>query len=318
MLTPPSRHRSAATVVLAALAPAVWGSTYIIFTETLPTSHAWTVGGLRTVCAGALLLAVRPGAIGSDQIGRVLALAAINIAVFSACLFTAAARLPGGVAATLTSMQPLLVLGLTTALSRQRITALEIGACLLGVVGVGFISLTPQARPDAIGIFAALAAAASMSIGTVLVHRWSDLPSPATLAGWQLTLGGMMLLPVAHVFEGPVALDTPRALLGLTVLVIVGTALPQWAWTRGIRELGPGVAYFTLLSPLVAAVVGAVVLGQVPSVSQLVGGVLVLGTSAFGIARLTPHRSARFHWSGFAVEDRSTRGLAPQSPERFV
>ena len=71
-----------------------------------------------------------------------------------------------------------------------------------GVVGVGLVVLRGGMTLDAVGVAAALGAAAVMATGMVLSKRW---PSPAPLlatTGWQLVAGGLVAAPVALAVEG--------------------------------------------------------------------------------------------------------------------
>ena len=94
-------------LLLTALAPAIWGSTYVVTTLMLPADYPLTVAMLRALPAGILLLlAVRQLPQGVWWL-RAFILGALNFSVFWALLFVAAYRLPGGVAATLGAVQPL-------------------------------------------------------------------------------------------------------------------------------------------------------------------------------------------------------------------
>ena len=97
-------------LVLAAAAPAIWGSTYIVATETLPGWHPLTVAALRALPAGLLLLLLVRRLPRGVWIARMAVLGALNFGLFWALLFVAAYRLPGGVAATVGAVQPLAVL----------------------------------------------------------------------------------------------------------------------------------------------------------------------------------------------------------------
>jgi probable blue pigment (indigoidine) exporter len=97
-------------ILLTALAPAVWGSTYIVTTELLPDGYPLSVAMLRALPAGLLLLVlVRTLPQGIWWL-RVTVLGALNFSIFWWLLFVAA--YPGGVAATVGAVQPLIVLGL--------------------------------------------------------------------------------------------------------------------------------------------------------------------------------------------------------------
>src|SRR5690606_32932088 len=119
--------------------------------------------------------------------------------------------------------------------------------------------------------------AASMAAGTVLTKRWRTPAGvgPATMAGWQLTAGGLLLLPVAFLIEGaPPAIDVPAA-AGYLYLAVIGGAIAYWIWFRGVSRLpATSVAFLILLSPLSAAVIGWVALGEALSPLQMIGMVI--------------------------------------------
>src|SRR5450830_850686 len=97
-------------IVLTALAPAIWGSTSIVASELLPPDRPFTAALIRVLPAGLLLLLFSWQAPARRDTWRLLVLGALNIGVFQALLFVAAYRLPGGLAAVLGAIQPLLVM----------------------------------------------------------------------------------------------------------------------------------------------------------------------------------------------------------------
>lgn len=273
------------TVMLAtALAPVLWGTTYLVFTQTLPVGHPLLVGALRALPAGALLMLLGPGLPPRDKLLRLLLVGLANIGVFFALLFVAAQRLPGGVAATVMSVQPLIVGLLAWPMLGRQPRPAQLAAALAGTLGVGLLILGPAAKLDAIGVVAALAAAGSMAIGTVLIERWGRIGTPLALAAWQLALGGLVLLPVALIVEGLPPVPTLRNVAGFAYLIVIGTALGYWLWVRGIGVLGADVTFLSLLSPLTATVLGALVLGEWFSPMQTGGALLILGATVAGMA----------------------------------
>lgn len=76
---------------------------------------------------------------------RSLVLGTLNIGAFFALLFIAAYRLPGGVAATVGAVQPLLVALLAAGLLGERLTPRTALAAAAGVAGVGLL-LVPATR----------------------------------------------------------------------------------------------------------------------------------------------------------------------------
>ncbi|MBV8647045.1 EamA family transporter [Paludibacterium sp.] len=269
-------------VVLTALTPVIWGSTYIVTTQLLPPDRPFTAALIRVLPAGLLLVVASGGRLPRALWGRMLILSALNIGLFQALLFVAAYRLPGGLAAVLGATQPLLVMSLAWALDRQQPARLALWGSLAGVAGMAALLLSPGSRWDSIGMLAAMAGAVSMACGTYFSRRWqSPLPVMA-VTGWQLLLGGVMLLPLALAADPPLPALGPGAWLGYGYLSLFGALLAYWLWFRGIARL-PTVAVSSLglLSPLTAVLLGWLLLGQTFTSVSLIGLATVLsGVSA--------------------------------------
>ncbi len=265
-----------------ALGPVIWGSTYIVTTELLPPDRPFTAALLRTLPAGLLLvLWCRRWPAWGDWVGwrRLLVLAALNIGVFQALLFVAAYRLPGGVAAVVGAVGPLVVMGLTWALDHRRPPGLALVAGALGVLGMAALLLSPGASWDMVGVAAALVGTLCMAAGTFWSRRWrSDLPVLA-FTGWQLLAGGVMLAPVAWAVDPPLPTLTSTHIAGYLHLSLAGTLVAYALWFRGIARL-PSVAVSSLglLSPVTAALLGWALLGQAMTGVSLVGMLVVLAS----------------------------------------
>lgn len=266
-----------ANILLTALAPISWGTTYAVATEFLPPGHPLLVAALRSLPIGILLtLGLRKFPQGVWW-WRILIVGGLNIGLFQALLFVAAYRLPGGVAATAGAIQPLLVVLFTWLILSKKPASLSVVAAIGGFMGVGLLVLNPAARLDSIGIIAAIAGAGAMALGTVLVKRWKPPVSAIVFTAWQLAVGGLMLLPVALVTEGTFTEVTRTNLWGFIYLGLIGTALAYALWFRGIGQLSPTtVSYLGLLSPVVASLIGYIFLQETFTSTQLVGVAIVL------------------------------------------
>jgi probable blue pigment (indigoidine) exporter len=264
--------------VTTAAAPAVWGSTYVVTTTLLPDGRPLLSGVLRALPAGLLLLALTRQLPRGSWWWRSAVLGTLNIGAFFALLFVSAYRLPGGVAAVLGATGPLLVLVLAATLLDERATRRAVASAVVAAVGVALTVLTAGARLDAWGVAAGLAGAGSMALGIVLTRRWGR-PAPAlTTTAWQLTAGGLVLLPVALAVEGPPPALSAAAVGGYAYLSLVGSALAYTLWFRGLERLPAGsVSLLGQLSPVVAAALGWAVLEQQLTAVQLVGMTLALG-----------------------------------------
>ncbi|MBC06835.1 EamA family transporter [Thalassospira sp.] len=277
---------------LTALAPIIWGSSYIVTTEMLPDGFPLTVALLRALPAGLILLLVVRQLPPAGWRTRVFVLGALNFAVFWSMLFVAAYRLPGGVAATLGAIQPLLVLFLARVALGSGITMLGIVAAVSGLIGVAMLVLGPTSSLDPIGIAAALLGAASMAAGTVMTRKWQPPVSPLTFTAWQLTAGGLLLIPVALMVEPGFPIPNLTNLAGLVWLGLIGAALTYFLWFRGIARLGPTtVTSFGFLSPTSAVLLGWIILGEALSPLQMAGVIVVLASIWLGQRAARPKAS---------------------------
>lgn len=286
-------------LLLTALAPMIWGSTYIVTSQLLPPDRPFTAACIRALPAGVLLLLFtsrmfrreegrRAG--GLSRFVRLLILAALNIGVFQALLFVAAYRLPGGLAAVLGSVQPLIVMLLVWAVDGVRPLAATLLSAVAGVIGMAMLLLSPQTVFDGLGIGAALLGAVCMATGVWLTRRWQmDMPVLA-LTGWQLLLGGLMLLPLALWVDLPLPVLTPVQWGAYAYLCVVGALVAYALWFRGLGRLPvEAAASLGLLSPLTAVLLGWVLLGQ--SITGVAGvGLVIVLASVFGVQWSTARR----------------------------
>lgn len=264
-------------LALTALAPLVWGSSYIVTTQFLPNLDPLTVSVLRALPAGLLLLCLVRQIPAGHWVWKMFVLGALNFAIFWSLLFFAAYRLPGGVAAVMGALQPFVVIFASRLLLGSPIKVLSVFAVAAGAVGVALIVLTPEAKLDIWGVVAGIAGSASMAFGTVLSRKWQPPVSALTFTSWQLTAGGLLLVPFAPFAPTDWSTISGTNILGLAYLGLVGAALTYIIWLRGIRIIQPTAASILgLLSPLSAALLGWVFLNETLSVSQSFGMMVVL------------------------------------------
>ena len=270
-------HSRAAAIFTTACAPLIWGSTYLVTTEFLPPDRPLTAALLRVLPAGLLLLMYARVLPRRSEWSTVILLGILNIGFFQAMLFVAAYRLPGGLAAVLSSTQTLMVLLLTWLIGKTMPPKAAWLWAAAGVAGIALMVLSPQARYDAWGIAAALSGAASMSLGVYLSkHRRTSLPVLA-FAGWQLLVGGLCLLPAALLAELPLPALTLANIGGYLYLCLFGAVLAYVLFFSGLARLPPAVvSSLGLLSPVCAFALGWLFLGQGMDGKSLLGFALAL------------------------------------------
>ncbi|MET3923544.1 EamA family transporter [Arthrobacter sp. UYEF20] len=276
-------------ILTTAVAPALWGTTYLTTTMFLPEDRPLLAATLRALPAGALLLLVCRQLPRGEWWWKSWVLGILNIGAFFALLFIAAYRLPGGVAAIVGGIQPLVVALLASRVLYERLTPRIVAAGVTAVFGVGLITLQAQARLDAIGVLAAVGGTLSMASGIVLSKKWGQPAAPLTTTAWQLITGGLTLLVAMIAFEGlPATTLTSSNLVGYTYLSVVGTAFAYVMWFRGIARLpASATAFLGLLSPVVAMLFGWLVAGEGFTPMQMLGILVVLGSISAAIVTKT-------------------------------
>lgn len=277
-------------ILTTALAPAIWGSTYYVTTEFLPDGYPVTVSLLRALPAGWLLLLIVRQLPTGIWWPRVFILGALNFSIFWPLLFLAAYRLPGGVAATVGALQPLLVIFLARILIGNKILFFSMLAALIGIFGVGLLILTPNAALDPVGILAGLGGVVSMAAGTVLSRKWRPAVSLLTFTAWQLSAGGILLIPLTLILEPNFPVLSASNMIGLLYLGLIGAAFTYAIWFRGISKIEPSlISTLGFLSPTTAVILGWALLDQQLSPLQISGITLVL------ISLILSQQATRFH-----------------------
>jgi probable blue pigment (indigoidine) exporter len=270
-------------IALTAAAPVAWGANYYVTHEHLPPGSPFWGAALRALPAGLLLLAVARRLPTGGWWWRAAVLGLLNTSAFFVLVYLAAQLLPTSVAATVMATSPVAMMLVAWAVLAQPPRAVQLLGAVAGVGGVGLMLLTGAVAVDPAGVLASVVAMLMSAVGFVLTKRWAtDVPA-LTLASWQLTAGGAVLLPVAVLLEGgppPVGVEEASA---FAFVAVVATALAFVAWFAGLQRLDAGtVGLVGLLNPVTGVVLGAVLADELLTGRQLAGIALVLGGIVVG------------------------------------
>jgi probable blue pigment (indigoidine) exporter len=143
------------------------------------------------------------------------------------------------------------------------------------------------------GVLASASAMLVSAFGHVLGKRWNAGAGSGAGSGagvdvlastaWQLTAGGLLLLPVAGMAEGPPPALSVSALLAFGYVTLVATAVAFVAWFSGLRHLPAGtVGLIGLLNPVTGVLLGTMVAGESLTGRQVGGLLLVLAGVVLG------------------------------------
>jgi drug/metabolite transporter (DMT)-like permease len=299
---PLSRSHISIVAAFAALY-VLWGSTYLAVAEAVRTMPPFLLMGTRSVAGGVVLLLCARLAGGSMGTLRSWGHAAIYGAFFfvgcHGVLAYAQQRAPSGLAAVLLATIPFWIAALQAMLpGDERPTLGTLSLLLPGLAGVGLIAWR-QIGAGAAGVSAGdilllLGAAASWAVGTVLSERDAEPVSPAALSGMELLTGGLMLLALSAGLGETNRFDPAGVSLvsfgGWLYLTIAGTVVAFGTYIWLLRQVSPTlVATYTFVNPIIAVLLGWLVLGEQPTPWMIAGAALVVASVA-GLL-LARHRS---------------------------
>ena len=213
----------------------------------------------------------------------VASIALLHMVGFSILMAAGVSRVPASKAVVLGYTTPLWVTLLAPVFLREPVTPGRLAGAALGLAGLlvllNPLSLDWSDRRALVGYGYIVAAALlwALSILYARKHRW--IATPLQLLPWQIGLAGLVLTPLAFVFEGvPDVAWTPTLLSLFAFAGLVGTALGYWAMSMVNRSLPALTTSLGITAtPIVGIAGGALLLGERLDASLLVAAALIVG-----------------------------------------
>lgn len=281
-------HRISATLapLLIAAAALLWGTHGVVAKHIIDGGalDGLGVGFWRLAMASpalAILMLVLPGQTRWWAIERRslpgLAAIGLTMALYQVTFYGAVAQIGVSLAVLIAICgAPPLVAILSLLLLSERPGPRTIIGLMLGLAGVGLIVGLPvegvAARP--LGLALAFGAALTYAAFTVAGRRFARDLDPAAFVVYGFAIGAVALAPLA-LLQG----QTPARgdLAPLAFLALVPTALAYALYFRGMRGTEATTAsVLTLMEPLAAVVLAAVLLGESLAPASLAGGALLI------------------------------------------
>jgi drug/metabolite transporter (DMT)-like permease len=269
-----------------------WGACFVAIEWGLRDASLLWYSALRALVAGGALLALgglqhRPAPRGARAWGLITVLGLVNVTLAFAAMFAGVAGGATGTAAVLANAQPLLILLPAWWLYGERLSPRTSAALVVGFVGLVLVALPGGGGS---GSALSLLAAVAVTSGTLLSRRLAGLDLVMATAGHLLVGGAGLVLLAAAVEGAPVISWTPRFIVSLLFLALVGTAATTVAWfTEARRSRLDTLATWTFLTPVVGIALAALVLDERP------GGWTALGLTgvlaAMAVVLLVPRRT---------------------------
>src|SRR6476469_8882178 len=281
----------------------VWGSTYLGIAIAVDTIPPFLMAAARFLLAGAILLAwsvaregrsfIRPTRRewrDSAIVGALLLGGGNGLVAFGE------QTVPSGIAALLVGRMPVWVAILGGIFLGDRLPRLAVIGIAIGFAGVAILvgpsALGGSGTLDPVGLAACLLAPIAWAGGSLFASRRASLPGrPLVATGLQMVLGGLVLGVMATLSGEFGTFDatavTRDSLIAFAYLTVIGSilAFTVYGWMLRAAPL-PLVATYAYVNPVVAVILGWLVLGEaIEPRTVLAGGVIIFAVALIVTAR---------------------------------
>lgn len=291
----------------------VWGSTYLGIAIAVETIPPFLMAAVRFVLAGLILLTwsiAREGRAfvpptrrewrDSAIVGALLIAGGMGMVAFGE------QTIPSGVTALLIATMPVWVAILGGVFLGERLPRLALVGIVVGFVGVAIL-VGPSAfggagALDPVGLAAILFSPIAWASGSLFASHRAVLPKrPLVAAGVQMMAGGLLLAAMGAVTGEFATLDVAaisrESFLALVYLLVMGSlvAFTVYGWMLRVAPL-PLVATYAYVNPIVAVILGAVVIGETIDLRTVVAGAVIVVSVAVIVTargRMSAPRAAR-------------------------
>ncbi len=280
----------------------VWGSTYLGIKLSVRTLPAFLSAGTRFLLAGALLALILLVRGRSIRVSRrelasstLLGIALLGLGVGLVTL--AETRIDSSTAAMIAGSVPLQVI-LLRALARERVALATRLSVVVGLAGLALIVLPGgDGSSSAVGLAIALAATISWSLGSFFGHR---LPLPAdgfVATTWEMLSAGVFLV-LLGVASGELGSADPggftlESIAAWLYLAVFGSLIgfTAYAWLLRNAPISKVVTH-QYVNPLVAILLGALLLDEQLTLATGIGAALIVGSVFVAVRQERPPDAA--------------------------
>ena len=269
------REQLADTRVLAVVLCVTWGLMFVVQRVALEVSGPiWVAAGRASI--GAVVLLAFAGTLrdlGRRGIAIAIVLGVTNQFAFLGLQVAGLRTVEAGPAAAIIYLQPVLDVVGSSPLLGERLTPRRLAGALLGFAGVAVVGLHQSASASAGGVLLLLGAAVSWSVGAIVTSASGEPIVPLVVG--QHIVGAPLLLATAAFAEPFPALST-KFVLCILFAGVCGSAMAWMLWSFLMRRGEAGVVSTWLFAvPVLAAVLGVVLLGEPMSLALAIGIALV-------------------------------------------
>ncbi len=268
----------------------IWGTTWFFIKFGLedlpPMTFAAARFSLALLILGVIIFSRKISLPNTKRDWKLLALSGVlQFSINYSLVFWSEQYISSGLAAVLQAM--ISVFGLVLAwihLPNEKLTPIKIVSVLLGISGVAVIfieQLQIKSFTAFAGCVAIVVGAYTAAHASILTKAFGGNLHPASLVFGQMICGILPIIIYAFTVEGnPLRLNwTLRAIVSVFYLTIFGTILAFWLYYWLLSKIESNKAMMiSLVTPLIAVIVGGLFLGERLLPQTFFGGALILAS----------------------------------------
>jgi drug/metabolite transporter (DMT)-like permease len=310
--TPEVTHQARRLALAAALLTVcLWASAFVGIRyagrELSPGPLALARLLVASVALGAMMLIRRPPMVRRAGLAGVITCGVLWFGAYNVALNAAERRVDAGTASLLVNIAPLFIAILAGRALKEGIGRMLIVGCAVSFSGVALIALGTSRHGLSAGWGAGLCiiAAAVYAVGVVAQKPALRHGSPLAVTWLACAIGAVCCLPYAPELVRQLGHVHASAATWTVYLGLVPTAIGFSTWAYALARTDAGkLGSTTYLVPPIAVLLGWVMLGEVPPLIALPGGILCL--AGVGLARWAPRRRG--------VTDSQAAAAVPAAP----
>jgi drug/metabolite transporter (DMT)-like permease len=271
----------------------VWGTTYLAIRVALDTVPVLLLAGLRWFTAGVVLAAVVSASgrrlPGPALWGPLALLGLLMNVVGNGLVVWAEQYVASGLTAVVIATVPFFSLAIESRLPQsERVSARALGGLAIGFLGILVLVWPDLTRGGAggrafvLGVIGLQIACVAWAAGTSYAKRHKIAQEPFSASAVQMILAGVMLLSLATVAGEWKALTfTAQTLGAMAYLTFAGSLVAYTAYVYAVKYLPLSlVSLYAYINPVIAVVLGTLMLDEPLSGRIVLAATMVIGGSA--------------------------------------
>lgn len=276
--------------LLALLVVAIWGANFVIIDAGQQDVPPLVFLALRFIAVTIpAVFFIKPPGIGWRNV--LLIGGFLSLGQFVLLYIALALGMPPGLASLLLQTQVIFSIVISALFLRERPSRRQVIGVAIGMLGLALVAVSHSQVAPWLPLVVTLGAALSWAIGNVLARR-AKAASGLSLVVWSGLVVPIPSLALAMIVDSPAAVW--ESIVGLswvaiasTLYTAIGASLIGYGIWNTLLAKYPtsSVVPFTLLVPVVGIVAAWLAQGELPTLLELIGGVIMLGGLAAAVVQ---------------------------------